>query len=53
MSLFKEGEDFTMAFDEFYKIIKNKKEAELDKVFSENKSKLIELESELQQALKE
>ena len=53
MSLFKGGEDFTMAFDEFYKIIKNKKEAELDKVFSENKSKLIELESELQQALKE
>ena len=46
IDLFKQSDDFNYSFDEFYKMIENKKENGFEKVFNENKEKFKEFEQQ-------
>ena len=46
IDLFKQSDDFKFSFDEFYKMIENKKDNALEKIFNENKEKFLEFEEQ-------
>ena len=46
IDLFKQNDDFNYAFNEFYKMIENKKENAFETIFNDNKEKLLELEEQ-------
>ena len=46
IDLFNPSVDFNFSFDEFYKMIENKKENQIEKIFNENKEKFLELEEQ-------
>ena len=52
IDLFKQSEDFDLAFGEFYKMIENKKENAIESIFNENKEKFLEFEEQFKSELK-
>ena len=52
IDLFKQSEDFDLAFGEFYKMIENKKENAIELIFNENKEKFLEFEEQFKSELK-
>ena len=52
IDLFKQTEDFDLAFGEFYKMIENKKENAIESIFNENKEKFLEFEEQFKSEIK-